>query len=259
MSEAAFTAGDGRLSTAYIVPARSLRGVTIALSIGLSVEAFFAVLSIAAYALRLHVISVIETGGSLARSTITLSDDAVQWVSWLSIPLLIIVLVILMVWVHQARRNLDELRAGPFRYSSAMAVGSFFIPFANFWLPCLVMGEIWRGSDPALPPEYPMPFAKQRTAQLVVLWWIVYLANTVFSWLVGQAIVAGHDSVTLSSLRQHAELQIAGRVLRLGSVALTAILAYRVMRREDALQRQVRPPAPQPPPLAQKVTSITPQ
>jgi Domain of unknown function (DUF4328) len=250
MSEGAYAAGIGSPAATYTVAPRTLRGVTTVLLFALGVEVFFAALSIAAYALRLHVIGLLESGGPLTRSTVALSNDFLKWISRLSIPMVIVVLVVLMVWVHQARKNLEDSRSGPFHYSPAMAVGSFFIPFVNLVLPYLVVREIWSGSDPAIPPEYPMPFVRLRTSPFVVLWWVAYLASNWFAWLVTEAGIIGRDSVTLSSLRRNAELSIAGHLLQLGSVALTAVLAYRVMRREDALQRQVPRPAPPPPPLA---------
>ena len=96
----------------------------LTLWLALGVEAFFAVLSIAAYALRLHVITSIETGAPLSQQTVVSSDHFVRIVAQLSVPMLIIVLVILLVWVRDARKNLEAFRAGPFLYSPGMAVGS---------------------------------------------------------------------------------------------------------------------------------------
>ena len=98
-------------------------------------------------------------------------------VAELSIPMIIIVQIILLVWVHEARKDLEAFRSEPFRFSSAFAVWSFIIPFANFWLPYLVLREIWKGSDPGLAPFSPEPFWTRRGSPLVVAWWVVFLVN----------------------------------------------------------------------------------
>jgi len=48
--------------------------------------------------------------------------------------------------------------------------------------------------------------------------------------------------VSLSSLRLSAELAIASYVLRAVSVALTGVVAYRVLRRQNALTAQMTAP-----------------
>jgi hypothetical protein len=232
---------------------RSLRGVTMVLWLALGVETFFAVLSIAAYALRLHVIRSIETGAPLTLQTVRSSDHFVRIVAQLSIPMLIVVLVILLVWVHAARKNLDSFRAGPFRFSPALSVWSFIIPVASLWWPYLVLREIWKGSDPGLAPFSPEPFGTRRGSPLVGLWWGAFLVNDLFAVCVGEIAVATRSSQGLGHLRLLAQLYIASRVLRIASVALTAIVASRILRRQEALGGQPRsaPAAPQTWPSAQ--------
>jgi hypothetical protein len=222
-------------------PPHSLLGVTLLLWLALGVEAFLAVLSIAAYGLRLHVIKLIETAAPLSRQTVVSSNDFVRRIALLSTPMLLIVFVVLLVWVYEARKNLEAFRAGPFAHSRGMAVGSFFIPFVSLWWPYLVVQEIWKGSDPGLPPFRPESFAARRGSPLVAVWWVAFLANTVFAGVVNEILVATRGDSGLSHLRLDAQLLIASRVLRIVSVVLTTALAHRVLRRQDALARQMAP------------------
>ena len=220
-------------------PPRPMRGVTFALWLALGVEAFFAVLSIAAYALRLHVIKMLETGGPLSQQAIASSNHFVHVVAELSIPMIIIVQIILLVWVHEARKDLEAFRSGPFRFSSAFAVWSFIIPFANFWLPYLVLREIWKGSDPGLAPFSPEPFWTRRGSPLVVAWWVVFLVNNLFGVAVAEFVLHGGSDTSLGHFRLAAELNIASGALRLASLAVTAGLAHRVLCRQEALALQL--------------------
>jgi Domain of unknown function (DUF4328) len=219
---------------------KSLRGVTMVLWLALGIEAFFAVLSIAAYALRLHVIRSIETGAPLTVQTVRSSDNFVRVTAQLSIPMLIAVLVVLLVWVHAARRNLDSFRSGPFRFSPALSVWSFIIPVASLWWPYLVLREIWRGSDPALAPFSPEPFWTRRGSPLIGLWWGAFLVNDLFAVCVGEFAVATRSAQSLGHLRLLAQLYIASHVLRIVSVALSAVVAHRILRRQEALGTQPR-------------------
>ncbi len=241
-------------------PPRPLRGATFAPWLALGVEAFFAVLSIAAYALRLHVIKMIETGGPLSQQAIASSNQFVHVVAELSTPMIVIVQIILLVWVHEARKNLGAFRSGPFRFSSAFAVWSFIIPFANFWLPYLVLQEIWKGSDPGLAPFSPEPFWTRRGSPLVVAWWVVFLVNNLFGVAVAEFVLCSGSDTSLGHFRLVAELYIASGALRLASVAVTAGLAHRVLRRQEALALQSAPGpwapgpwAPEPGPMPEAV------
>ncbi len=218
---------------------RSLRGATVMLWLALGVEAFLAVLSIAAYALRLHVIRSFEIGAPLSTQAIQSSDAFVRAIALLSTPMLLAVLVILLVWVHEARKNLEAFRAGPFRFSPGLAVGSFLIPVVNFWWPYLVVREIWKGSDTALPPFWPESSTTRRGSPLVAGWWAAFLLNDLFAVIVNEFLVFTRGDSDISHFRMGAQLLIAGRVLRIVSVALTAALAYRVLRRQNALARQM--------------------
>ena len=222
---------------------RSLRGVTVTLWLALGVEAFFAVLSIAAYALRIHVIASFQSGAPVSLQTAVSSDRFVNTIALLSIPMLIIVLVILLVWVHEARKNLDAFPSGPLRFSPGMAVGSFLIPVVSLWWPYLVMREIWRGSDPGAPPLRPEPLTPRRGSPLVVWWWVAFLVNDVFAVVVTEILVFTRGDASLSRLRWTAELLIVSRLLRIVSAALTALLAYYVLRRQGARGRWL-PPTP---------------
>ncbi len=179
-------------------------------------------------------------------------------VAALSIPMFIIILVILFVWVYEARKNLESFRAGPFRFSPGLAVGSFLIPIANLWLPYLVLQEIWKGGDPGLPPFSPEPFGTRRGSRVVVVWWVAFLLNDLFAVAVTELLAFTRGDLSLSHFRVAAELHIASNVIGIVSAALTAVLAYHVLRRQEALRLQVAPRADTPRPVPSPATGLPP-
>jgi hypothetical protein len=60
------------------------------------------------------------------------------------------------MWMHRAFRNLPALGEQGLRWSPAWAAGGWFIPFANFVIPYLVMRELWSssGDGQPLPQRY---------------------------------------------------------------------------------------------------------
>jgi hypothetical protein len=54
-----------------------------------------------------------------------------------------------IVWLFQARENLDLRGATGLTWSKGWAIGGWFVPLANFVIPVLVVAEVYRRSDDA--------------------------------------------------------------------------------------------------------------
>lgn len=93
--------------------------------------------------------------------------------------------VVFLVWLARARRN---VQAGP-RCSHApdapvlgpgWAIGAWFVPIANFVLPPIVLGDLWRGSRPAARPGY----------RLIITWWLALCAALLLNLIADMARAA---------------------------------------------------------------------
>jgi hypothetical protein len=78
-------------------------------------------------------------------------------------------MVIWMVWVHRAYRNLPVLTGRPTKFTPGWAVGYFLIPFVNLARIPQVMMELWNESDPEGPSGN----------GLVLSWWICWIIGGV--------------------------------------------------------------------------------
>jgi hypothetical protein len=84
-------------------------------------------------------------------------------------------IVLVIVWFYRARKNLDAFPgAGP-TLSAGWAIGGWFVPFANFVIPCRVMANIARDS-----------LWKHRTPALVGVWWTAWLVSWLGDWILGR-------------------------------------------------------------------------
>jgi len=80
--------------------------------------------------------------------------------------------VFFLMWIHRAYKNLHALNpANRLNYSPGLAVGSFFIPFANLILPYRVVKEIWQKSWPG---DEALLYAPSPPATFPV-WWTIWL------------------------------------------------------------------------------------
>lgn len=86
------------------------------------------------------------------------------------------------VWIHGASTNLHPLGSDYQRFSPGWAVGWWFVPFMCLFRPYQVMSEIWRGSDPDLPPEDPGAVDYAPNSPLMGPWWVLWLVSSFIGW-----------------------------------------------------------------------------
>jgi hypothetical protein len=132
--------------------------------------------------------------------------------------------IVWLVWQFRIRKNLDALGASAqLRYSAGWNVAWWFVPFANLVLPCLVMMENDRASEPPSEAGSPVP-------ALVLWWWAALLVQYVLFTVGGQ--LARDTSATLS---EHSARQVVGGFASL-TMILAAALAVAVVLRIDRHQ-----------------------
>jgi hypothetical protein len=77
--------------------------------------------------------------------------------------------VVFLVWLYHAARNVKRLGRPGLTMSPGMCVGCFFIPFANVFLPYRAVSQIAAASEAD---------GKGRAASVVLAWWLLYLGSS---------------------------------------------------------------------------------
>jgi hypothetical protein len=80
--------------------------------------------------------------------------------------------IFFLLWMSRAYQNLYRSDVGKLEFSSGWAVGAWFIPLANLFMPCSLMDEIWNKTQLAYRKE--QPFEKKKST-LVFYWWFAYI------------------------------------------------------------------------------------
>lgn len=97
-------------------------------------------------------------------------------IGYVELGLIILSMPIFLVWFGQAYGNLKELRANDRQYSTGWAIGGWFIPFANFFIPYNVAKEIWKASSPqAYDPDNSHAWKKVTDHSPVREWWVLFV------------------------------------------------------------------------------------
>jgi ABC-type Fe3+ transport system permease subunit len=109
----------------------------------------------------------------------------------------------------------------------------------SLFRPKQVLNDIWRASDPDLPPDQADTWRKRPVAELLGWWWLAFLASVLVRSITTEAVHAAADLMLLGLLPERfdrfqpsAGMQILADLL----TVLCGLLALRVVRRTTARQ-----------------------
>jgi hypothetical protein len=166
----------------------------------------------------------------------------------LKFPLYIFTVVMFLVWVNRANKNLTPLKADMIEFSSGWAVGWWFIPFANLVKPFQVVRELWCESDPDDVEAPGFLSASMRSAPTFMgVWWAMWLISNFLSNITSRI----YDPDSIANIALVGFFFIATGI----TSAIAAYLAIMVVRgitaRQDdrmlkvgSLHRDMSPPPP---------------
>lgn len=92
----------------------------------------------------------------------------------------LVTIVVFSCWIYHANKAVIALGATVPRISPGWAVGSFFVPFINLWVPYMEMKKLWRASHD------PLAAAQVRVSPLLSVWWGVWIVTHLLGTLIFQ-------------------------------------------------------------------------
>lgn len=152
--------------------------------------------------------------------------------------------VCFLMWLYRASDNLRAFNSWSRpEYSPGWAVGSFFIPFANLFMPYQAVKEVWQKSGP---PDEDLQSAPESPARFPI-WWLFWLL----------AAFSGNISTRLSfSERIPASTATMVSIFAGALAIIAAVFAYLVVdaidKKQEETSRKIKlgkfsepPPPPQ--------------
>lgn len=93
----------------------------------------------------------------------------------LQVAAILIAAIPFLLWFRRAYRNLGALGIRTLRFKPGWAVGGWFVPFLGLARPKSIANDIWRATDPTLPPDVDKPPEGGHVSPLLNLWWAAYV------------------------------------------------------------------------------------
>jgi hypothetical protein len=133
------------------------------------------------------------------------------------------------VWTYRVNTNIHALGSNNLRFTPGWAVGWYFIPVANLWMPYQVMRELWLASN------NPAGWQAKPTGKLLRWWWASWLASVLFPCI--SVVYMTRTLVQEDVFGQLMVLEVFGVVSAILGLA-AAILACLVVSKIGAAQEQ---------------------
>jgi hypothetical protein len=209
-----------------------------------------------AWVSRIIVVTDIQNGGPVSYDNAAFSDSFVRWTTYASLAMVVPLAVAFLMWLHRIVANNWSLGVGATRFSPAAAVGWWFVPIANLFVPAQIVSEAWRGAEPIHEVSTHASRSSLRAPRLVIAWWVTWLIAVVLD---RSLLFTGNSPDTLSALLKSSLLAAVATAAELIAAVLAIAVVTQLTRRQEArasLFARVQdhphpaPPPPPPPPPA---------
>lgn len=159
----------------------------------------------------------------------------------ITVAVYIATVVVFLMWLYRVSNNVAAF-GQPRQTSAGWAVGSFFVPIANLFIPYQAIKEIWQKSDPT--PTDAFSYAMSPPG-FFPAWWGFWLASNVTSNIYFRMTMAE------APVEGSAMVGILSEVLSIAAAAFAIQVVKAIDRRQEERARNLQQvfPAPPPPPV----------
>lgn len=204
---------------------RSPQGVAMATNVLLALSG---VLSLASAGISLYVSTIAGTGkytGAISEQSITLPESLMALSTLGQLPLLLGTAVLFIIWFHRTYGNAEIFNPGAVTRSRGWAIGAWFIPIGNLFIPYKMAKEMWAAS---LQLRQDGSYWSVSQAP-VTAWWLLWVAGLVSDRIFNSLYNAAD---TFESLADAAAASVVQGLL----LAAAAVFAILFVRKLTALQ-----------------------
>ncbi len=218
---------------------RSPLGLAHAVTALLAVVIVADVLSLGAAAYMRSVMGdVVSTGPSgIDMDAVDRADTAIAGSGGLYLLGLIGTATLFIIWFHRVRHNAEVFAPDVQRRTPGWAIGGWFIPFANLWIPRGIAQDVLRAGQPD-------PWAGElRHQRLLNSWWGLWIASNIFDRLAAQRYDAAEDP---QAVHDAAGWLMTGSVLDIVAAVLALLFVRRLTADQNAKAMAGNPFPPEP-------------
>ncbi|MEV5594710.1 DUF4328 domain-containing protein [Streptomyces sp. NPDC052496] len=146
--------------------------------------------------------------------------------AYLQGALLIPTAVVFIVWFHRSRVNAEHYTRDVCTLGRGWAIGSWFVPIGNLWLPFRVAKETWQASVQSAPDGSP----RTVSTALVRAWWTLWVLTIIVS-RVGSTL---HKRAELpDAIRQAVSVVALSDLLDIAAAVLAVLFVRKLTRMQQ--------------------------
>ncbi|MYQ42662.1 protein of unknown function (DUF4328) [Streptomyces sp. LamerLS-316] len=149
--------------------------------------------------------------------------------------------IVFVIWFRRVRLNAEVFDAALQPMRPGWAIGAWFVPVANLWLPRRIAAGIWTASAQTHPD------GSRRTVSNAPLnlWWTLWIVSTLFTWVASK----NYEQAELSpGLADSVALIMAADALDIAAAALAIVFVRKLTRMQGERAALVMKPFPAPGP-----------
>lgn len=191
--------------------------VTVLLAVVIAADLLAVLAGFNMYSLMGRIVS--DGAGAVTRSERDRGDALYGAAALLQILTLLATAVVFVVWFHRVRVNAEVFAPNGFTKGRGWAIGAWFVPIANIFMPRRIAREIWVASTQAAPDG-----SWREASQVPVnVWWSLWIVSAGFGRLAGNLYDSADDA---DAIQQASAVMGASDLLDVAS-AVFAILFVR--------------------------------
>ncbi|KOG53474.1 hypothetical protein ADK76_27730 [Streptomyces griseoflavus] len=158
--------------------------------------------------------------------------------------ILIATAVVFIIWFHRSRVNAEHYTRDVCTLGRGWAIGSWFVPIGNLWLPYRVAKETWQASAQSAPD------GSWRTVSMapVRAWWTLWVVSLAVS-RIGAVLYHKHTKDhLLDGLRQALSVIALSELLDIAAAVLAILFVRKLTRMQQLPAAPYAAPHPSPQP-----------
>ncbi|MGD3112461.1 DUF4328 domain-containing protein [Streptomyces sp. YGL11-2] len=141
--------------------------------------------------------------------------------------------IVFLIWFYQVRVNAEALAPGTCTTGKGWAIGSWFIPIGNYWLPFRVARQTWDASFQDAPEGSRHP----RT--VLFAWWITWVASDALG-VAGARLYAKVEAP--ESLQVATRVEMVSDAINIAAAILAILVVRKLTLRQQAQAQSQRDP-----------------
>lgn len=177
-------------------PFRPVRGIGVAASVLIGLEALFAIGDGIASQRTADVVQAYADGNA----TMEDARAADAFTLMVTLPGMLVTIaagVTFIVWIYRSRRNAERVTyASEHRHKRGWVIGSWITPIVGLWYPYQIVQDIWRSFDPA---QQDRPLQARDKNGFLVAWWTAFLLMSWGDGAVTRLVLRDSDLATVAT------------------------------------------------------------